>query len=758
VKTLLLLLLITVGTVLVHAQIESIVNTTLDSTQRDPQLERDAAGNTVVVWNAEDYAYPGSHGDIVLQFFSATGNRTGGELLVNTTTAGDQEKPAAAMNDAGDLVVVWASMTDVDSAYEIMGRLFHNGVPAGPEFAVNTTWRLSQTEPDVAIDSAGGFVVVWDTWTDGNDRDVIARLFTRDGAPSGPEFTVNTTLAYSQARPAVKYFNNGSFVIVWESWRQDSNTPAGYGVYGRRFSAGGAPLTPEFAVNTTVENSQWFADVETFSDNSFIVVWCSWEQDGYDGSIVMQKFASDGNRVGEEVMVNSTTSYYQWLPRIRKFEDDGFAIVWSSWKQDGSREGVYCRLFDSNMHSMSFETRVNSTTTSFQWEPDIVTTGTREIRAVWSSWGQAAHDYEIVSASLVPVQPEGVVNPGSYAHPAGRTTTQLIVHVVDSLAVTGQTYEAVLDTAASGTQALLTIRKQATGDTVVSRYSIDRGEGTFYLTPTFDGVAVEIVPEFDLTIDFQSSYFINHSGTNIAWTVNYPTAGTTKIAPIDVALIWGPTDTLADGRYATPLDSATSASGGTKVKSPFRAWNLTDSARMDMVIVETRPDKKWNPGEKIIFVTPAAYRTQANNTHAEVRPVVPAGAVIMPAPGDTNLILTTRPIASGDLFTFTTSRSLILETRDHTGEPASFVLDQNYPNPFNAGTVIGYRVQGTGVGVVRLTVYDLLGREVAVLVDGIAKPGYHTASYDASKLASGVYFYRLMATGIVATKKMMVIK
>ena len=119
---------------------------------------------------------------------------------------------------------------------------------------------------------------------------------------------------------------------------------------------------------------------------------------------------------------------------------------------------------------------------------------------------------------------------------------------------------------------------------------------------------------------------------------------------------------------------------------------------MDMVIVETRPDKQWNPGERIIFVTPAAYRNQANNTHAEVRPVVPAGAVVMPATGDTNMILTTRPIAPGDRFTFTTAKSLILETRDRAEVPAAFALEQNYPNPFNAGTVIGYRVQGSGVG------------------------------------------------------------
>jgi hypothetical protein len=104
------------------------------------------------------------------------------------------------------------------------------------------------------------------------------------------------------------------------------------------------------------------------------------------------------------------------------------------------------------------------------------------------------------------------------------------------------------------------------------------------------------------------------------------------------------------------------------------------------------------------------------------------------------------------------------------GIPAVSSLLQNYPNPFNAGTVIGYRVQparrtesskagaGTGVGVVRLAVYDLLGREVAVLVDEKKAPGNYEVQFNASGLASGIYFYRLTAEGFIQTRKMQLLK
>jgi ligand-binding sensor domain-containing protein len=73
--------------------------------------------------------------------------------------------------------------------------------------------------------------------------------------------------------------------------------------------------------------------------------------------------------------------------------------------------------------------------------------------------------------------------------------------------------------------------------------------------------------------------------------------------------------------------------------------------------------------------------------------------------------------------------------------PTAYQLDQNYPNPFNPTTEIGFRiVEG---GLVTLKVYDLLGREVATLVNQELPPGRYETTFDATKLASGVYFYRL---------------
>jgi Secretion system C-terminal sorting domain len=90
------------------------------------------------------------------------------------------------------------------------------------------------------------------------------------------------------------------------------------------------------------------------------------------------------------------------------------------------------------------------------------------------------------------------------------------------------------------------------------------------------------------------------------------------------------------------------------------------------------------------------------------------------------------------------------------GFPASFELAQNYPNPFNPVTTITYSVPREAK--VKLEVYDLLGRRVATLVDGLQQVGTHSVSFGGSSLASGVYLYRLSAPDQMITRKMVLMK
>jgi hypothetical protein len=88
--------------------------------------------------------------------------------------------------------------------------------------------------------------------------------------------------------------------------------------------------------------------------------------------------------------------------------------------------------------------------------------------------------------------------------------------------------------------------------------------------------------------------------------------------------------------------------------------------------------------------------------------------------------------------------------------PKSYSLSQNYPNPFNPVTNIKYDILRTGI--VKLTVYDIIGREVETIVNSQQIAGSYVVQYDASKLASGIYFYTLHTQDFTATKKMIIVK
>jgi flagellar hook assembly protein FlgD len=93
--------------------------------------------------------------------------------------------------------------------------------------------------------------------------------------------------------------------------------------------------------------------------------------------------------------------------------------------------------------------------------------------------------------------------------------------------------------------------------------------------------------------------------------------------------------------------------------------------------------------------------------------------------------------------------------------PATFALGNNYPNPFNAQTTINYQLPE--LSWARLTIYDLLGRQVRTLAEGVQAAGYHQVQWDGLDeggvpMASGVYVYRLEAGSFRATQRMLLVK
>ncbi|MBK8981833.1 MAG: T9SS type A sorting domain-containing protein [Ignavibacteria bacterium] len=90
------------------------------------------------------------------------------------------------------------------------------------------------------------------------------------------------------------------------------------------------------------------------------------------------------------------------------------------------------------------------------------------------------------------------------------------------------------------------------------------------------------------------------------------------------------------------------------------------------------------------------------------------------------------------------------------GVPNKFKLSQNYPNPFNPSTRIDFALPNNGNVI--LKIYDLTGKEVETIVNDFRTAGYYTINFNASNLASGIYYYKLTAGNDIAVNKMVVVK
>ena len=392
----------------------------------------------------------------------------------------------------------------------------------------------------------------------------------------------------------------------------------------------------------------------------------------------------------------------------------------------------------------------------FQWEPsDPIPVDDGNVICIWSSSSMNDMGYNIFGKMIEPYSPQGVIRPNSYEHISGISTTELVVHVIDSLELTGDNYELTFVIESESIYA--NIMNVSDNTPMVSEFPINLGEGNLYLTQEFEGIAVQIIPEFDQDLNIEGSYFINQSGTNLDIELTYPSTGMTLVAPIDINLDWGNTSVDSAGNYLFPLDTAINSSGTPAIVTPFRAHNPADNSSITMLVVESASQNgRWDPGERIIFLTPPPYQQQSNNTHAQLLTSVPDGDLIMPGENDSFHILTHRPLSSEDVYRFSTRSDLILATTSDNNLPQDFQLGDNFPNPFNGTTIIPYTIRKPST--VTLIITNLIGPEVYKIVVDHSITGQYKFYWDGlnnqkNQVSSGLYFYSLINEFGIKTKK-----
>jgi hypothetical protein len=375
------------------------VNDVVVSGQDLPDVARDAAGNFVVVW--ESFTSAGNDADRSIQArrFRADGSPLGPQFQVNTQVFEEQAAPAVAMAPDGQFTVAWEAEGEAGGPkeFDIRARRFlATGAPAGPDFLVNTEYRVDQQRhPDVAWAGALGFMVVWESDDDpqptGQEWNVVGRVYDATGAPATGELQLNT-LSEVQLDPAVAGHPSGNFVVAWESFTSGGTDETTSSI---QVLLVGSPPEAQVNQHPPVANDDNPA-VAVAPNGDILVAWETWGSVGNDASraSVQARFYGDGGP-GPVFQANAYTDNDQRFPSVALLPDSRFVIGWQSWGSfgdDASDHSVQLRAFGADGIPLASEQQVNSYADSFQGIPALAVDADGEIVAVWTSFGSPGDD------------------------------------------------------------------------------------------------------------------------------------------------------------------------------------------------------------------------------------------------------------------------------------------------------------------------------------------------------------------------------
>ena len=362
------------------------VNSTISTSWSNPDVAMDSEGDFVVTWSgAGPSASAADPSDIFAQLYNAMGQAVGAQFEVDQFSPGApnqsavQDMPRIAMSPNGLFIITWTSTpistpnntTNTNSSIyareydSLNGQLIANPTleAQGNEFLVSAASPYAQGLSDVAVDSNGDFVIVWEsdnnsTWGVYDDYFTYANIQYTASGPSflsptpnwnGFSMTGVTDLYATGPRVAMDPVN-GAFDVTWADL---STTTSNYAVYAQRFAAGGAPLAGAFMVSeasetlpngtTIIPGAQLMPAVGVDSAGTFTIVWTSYGQDnaevGYptidDYGIYARIYNADGSDYVSpttgtkplEFRVNATTKGNQLAPAVASDNPDHDAVI-----------------------------------------------------------------------------------------------------------------------------------------------------------------------------------------------------------------------------------------------------------------------------------------------------------------------------------------------------------------------------------------------------------------------------------------------
>ena len=754
-----------------------------------PVIISDGAGGAIIAWN--DYRDTISH--IYVQRIDAQGIVRWAENGVRICTSdSEQTLPALASDGQGGAIVAWTDYRS-DTADVYAQRISSAGTVMWASAGVPiSTASANQTSPSVVSDNSGGAIIAWDDNRSGPYRNMYVQRVSAVGATlwtaNGVQLCATSN---DQVNHAMVSDDSGGAFMSWQDFRSGTE----WDLYARRINSAGIPQGPSggLAICTATGNQQTPAMTRDGLGGT-VITWI----DGRSGNndIYAQRVSGTSQMLwSSDGVAVSTASGNQAYPDITSDGAGNTIVAWIDFS------GTYSQVFAQRLSAQGAPTWLDNgvpvcTTSSNQSTVKIVEDGSAGAVLIWVDTRNIFDDLYAqhidkdgittwnAGGVAVSSAPLGQLNPVVVTDGARGA----IVAWDDNRSITDQVYAGRIGgngLLGDGTPHILAVRdvKNDQGGSVnvfwspspydvipyqtISSYTIWRG------VPLHSSSGMK-APESGVV--FAKKSVLQGTGQPEISTVTTDTIGWQQVG--SVAAAYRSTysfaaPTLSDsspgstpyyyfmvtantgyttGFWDSPVDSGYSVDnlapsvvakfGGTFASGTETLhWDANIEKDLAGYVVYRSTTPGFDPA------TTAPLATTTNNFYTDASAGV--GAVQFYAVEAVD-IHGNKSVKSNEISTVSTN---VEQTKEL---PRVFALDQNYPNPFNPSTMITYDVPKTAV--IHVTVYDLLGRSVAELVNGEKTPGQYQVEWNADRMSSGIYYVRMQTQGFVSTRKIVLMK
>ena len=267
-----------------------------------------------------------------------------------------QRGPSIATDGAGGFVVAWYEFRDGDA--DVWFQRFDSaGVPLGHNERLNTDHTMGwQGDPASAVGPDGRFLSSWEDRRDIGNSDVFCQRFDIDGHRTGDNFRVSDSgVPGDQSFSGVHLGPDGTALVAWDDRRNGITGD----IFAQMLSPDGTPLGGNFRVNDDAigRANQYEPAVSGDDSGRFVVAWMDGRgHGGYDWNVFCQRFGPSGNRLGANMQVTTNDSV-QWSPGVACAPAGAFAVCWED-ERNGDWD-VYAQFYDSTGQPTGTNVRVN---------------------------------------------------------------------------------------------------------------------------------------------------------------------------------------------------------------------------------------------------------------------------------------------------------------------------------------------------------------------------------------------------------------